>query len=338
MHFGRRALFGLWITAMLLGGCQSASNTVDKQVSGNAEENNAQESVESVAGKETAEDKKDGPEEEAEPSSEDSVIAGEVIEEQSFSAVLEPAGQFAFIASQELSAEGFPTYHFYLKNEQGKLTELTYSIYDWELPGPADLKAVAFRDVNQDGKKDILVIIDRITGAGKMGAIPYSTVVTFTQQEAGFTYDAAIVEAIKEANIYRQITVDQVMALAESGFASNADQAWASLAPGVYELEGSNEWAGSVIEIKNRRADQISLNLDAFSVRGGEEGLKQGNVNLGELSGEAFRSEGDMVFKDESFELWLSLISPNELYVWDNGEPYFGAGVYVGGIYALKKD
>lgn len=45
-----------------------------------------------------------------------------------------------------------------------------------------------------------------------------------------------------------------------------------------------------------------------------------------------------MRFKDEPFELWLSLISPNVLYVWDNGEPYFGAGVYVGGIYALKKD
>lgn len=329
MAIGIRTLSILLLAAGLLGGCQEDSGSESSPENRNA--------AEVIKVQDERDEVKDEVEDEVEPAvSQDATIAGEVIENQSFTVTLEPAGEFDFITSQEASQSERPLYHFYLKNQKG-LTELKY---DWNDMGYAELKAVAFRDVNQDDQKDILAIIDHTTGAGRMGTIPYSTVIVFVQRENGFEFDASLGEAIIEANAYRQITVDQTMELVHSGFESNADIAWESLNPGAYQLEGSSEMGGSVITITEARADRMSFALDAFSVRGGEEGLKQGNVNIGHIeSAEAIRSYHEMLFKDEAFELSLSLISPDVLYagVRDESGAYFGHGVYVEGIYTMEK-
>lgn len=310
MAFGKWILSVLLLMSLLLGGCQTERSSQSSQQA----------------------------EAEAEPAvSADIAIVGEVIDDQSFSVALEPAGELEFLSSKETSESGRPVYHFYLKDENAVLTELKY---DWLDEGYAELKAVAFRDVNRDGKKDILAIIDQTTGIGRMGTIPYSSVLVFVQGDASFEYEASIAAAIEEANAYRQITVDQAMEIVQSGFESNADKAWESLTPGAYELEGSSEWGGSVITIAEAHADKLRFELDAFSVRGGEEGLEEGNVNIGNIpESEAFRSYEDMLFQDDDveFELSLSLISPDVLHVWDNGDAYFGYGVIAEGVYTLKK-
>lgn len=260
-------------------------------------------------------------------------IVGVPIDDQSFSSVsFEKLGDVRFITTGE-NRDGKNRLRFYVASAKGT-TELTYEPADPD--AYYEMKAVAFKDADADGLKDIVIIADYTTGFGRMGAIPVSQVLIYTQMDEGFAENASLEERIASASPYRMLTVSAALALVNADAESAASEAWAQLPPGEYRIEGADEYDGSTLTIEQAAADAIVFSLEAFHVVGGEEGVKNGNVHVGNLDHvTATLAGGEMVYKDKDadYELALSLLSPGQLYLHGQGEPIYGANVNVDGPY-----
>jgi hypothetical protein len=258
-------------------------------------------------------------------------ILGEKRKEHSFKVSFENLGELEFITTEEkIDSRMRP--HFYIKGET--VTELMF-----ELESPESyytVSAVSFRDVSGDGKKDILVIADYVTGFGYMGAIPVSQVVIFKQTDSGFTRDSALEDKAQAGIPYRMVTVQDVLTGLNTAPEDSLIKAWMGLVSKEYASEGSNELAGSSLTIHSVSRDGVVFSLDAHYAST-KEALEMGAVNIGTIkSGKAVPSYSDMIYKDGEFELSLYLISNTDIYVRDNGKPYFGLNVSANGIYSPK--
>ena len=259
-------------------------------------------------------------------------IVGTTLEEQSFKVDFENFGESRFITTIE-TVDDKDRLHFYFQKGDA-VTELSY-----ELESPDSFysaSAVAFRDVNDDGKKDILVIADYMTGIGYMGAIPISQLIVFKQTESGFTEDLATRDKALAGVPYRILTVQDVMTGLKTDPEDSLANAWQRLRPGDYILEGSNDLASSTLSIHKSSGKELAFSLDAWYASS-QEAAEQGGIHIGTIeSGIAAPSGEEMIFKDGDFELSFYLISNHDLYVRDNGEAYFGHNVNVTGSYSPK--
>jgi hypothetical protein len=121
----------------------------------------------------------------------------EIIENQSFEVELEKWGKVKFVTAT-LAANPFPKLVFFLTDDKGTVL---YSFSDFvEYPGwlLSEARAVAFRDVNKDGLKDIIIIADYMTGVGKNGAIPFHHSKIYFQKEKRFVCIPELDEKINE--------------------------------------------------------------------------------------------------------------------------------------------
>lgn len=258
-------------------------------------------------------------------------IIGDSLKDHSFQVNFENFGESEFISTAEKANGKRP--HFYFKKGDS-VTELKY-----EPESPESfysVSAVSFRDVSGDGKKDIIVIVDYTTGFGYMGAIPASQLIIFIQTKSGFIEDHSIEDRARSGVPYRILTIPDVMIGLKTDPKESVANAWQRLHLGTFVQEGSGELAGSTLTIKKASGDGLLFSLDAFYAPN-KEALKQGGVNIGTIeSGKATPSNADMIFKDGKYELSFYMISSTDLYVRDNGEPYFGHNVNVNGIYSPK--
>ncbi len=77
--------------------------------------------------------------------------------------------------------------------------------------------AVAFRDINDDGKDDIIIIINYITGAGPQGVIPRPTVRIYLAGENEF-YLAEDIEAdVTQHILEKDMTIDNICNFLQCG-------------------------------------------------------------------------------------------------------------------------
>lgn len=259
-------------------------------------------------------------------------IIGTPINNQSFASVpFEKVGNSEFISTIE-KIDNKDRLHFYVKSPTTE-TELKY-----EPASPNsfyEMKAVAFKDVNADGWKDILIIADYTTGFGNMGAIPVSQLLIFTQTASGFAESKSLEEHVYSASPYRVLNIGTVLDLLKTDAKSGFSQAWSKLPLGAYDLDGSNKYRGSTVTIEKVNGEFITFSLSAFVVNGGDEGVEKGNVNIGDLkSVTANRSGSEMIYRDGDYELSISLISTEDFYLRDNGKPQFGLNVNVNGAYS----
>src|SRR5690606_11720876 len=75
---------------------------------------------------------------------------------------------------------------FYLSDNKGDiLYEFPY-FYGNDWPMFYDLKAISFKDVNDDGLEDILVIAEYISGVGEDGTIPIPVGSIYFQKDNNF--------------------------------------------------------------------------------------------------------------------------------------------------------
>ncbi|TYP74715.1 hypothetical protein [Paenibacillus methanolicus] len=266
------------------------------------------------------------------PAQASDAIVGETVKEQSFPVEFELAGESEFITTAE-DVDGRPKLHFYVKKADA-VTELAY---EPESPGAYySVAAVAFRDVSGDDRKDIIILMEYVTGAGQMGTVPVSQLLLYKQTESGFVQDQALQEKARAGVPYRILTIQDVMTGLATEPSDSVPNAWKKLKSGDYELEGSDELQGSTVTVEKVAADRLQFRLDAFYAAD-EEAAERGGVNIGNIeSGEATISGEDMVFRDGEFELTISLIANNKLYVSDNGVGYFGHNVWVHGEYERK--
>jgi hypothetical protein len=260
------------------------------------------------------------------------LIIGDPLKEQSFEISFESLGESRFITTEE-KVGGMKRPHFYIVNGE-TVKELQLKL---ESPDSYyDVSAVSFRDVSDDGKKDIIIIADYTTGFGYMGAIPISQVIIFRQTESGFIQDHIIEQKAHAGVPYRVLTIQDVMTGLKTNPKDSVFNAWKRVESKEFILEGSGELHGSTLTIQEVTRDGLLFRLDAFYAHS-KEALDNGGVNTGMIeSGKAIASYSDMIFKDGEYELSLYMIDHSSLYVRDNGQPYFGHNVNVNGIYSLK--
>lgn len=105
-----------------------------------------------------------------------------IIEEQSFQ--LPYNNKVRFISSFK-NTDSIANVNFYLANRNGLVTYEFPIHYANEFGYIDEVVAVSFQDVDEDNKKDIIVICSVMSGVGKNGAIPFYVPDIYFQQEYG---------------------------------------------------------------------------------------------------------------------------------------------------------
>ncbi len=137
------------------------------------------------------------------PSSTEIVPRGDLVPEQSFTVDFAGYGRVTFATYHDLDNSP-PNVHFYLLRD-GKVIHELPDFYGNQLWAFDEVDAVAFRDVNGDGLKDILIIAEYITGAGPGGAEPFRVIDVFFRGESGFYREEAISELLNNSENYSRL-------------------------------------------------------------------------------------------------------------------------------------
>lgn len=108
-----------------------------------------------------------------------------IIKDQSFWIMLKNWGKVKFISGEKL-IDGKVRLYCYLIDKRGIVL---YKFSDFkENDGPMfyKIRAIAFKDVNNDNLKDIIVIAEYVTGVGETGRIPFPVCKIYIQKEKKF--------------------------------------------------------------------------------------------------------------------------------------------------------
>lgn len=147
------------------------------------------------------------PEYQARPEDYDSMeyINKYMISEQSFDVFLDDWGEVTFVSCKPSPDEAFwKDASFYLIRDEQVLYKFPYRFENNSTQGFTRLfdsvGAVAFRDINNDQKDDIIIIINYVTGAGPQGMLPRPEARIFIAEDNGFALAEDLMSEI-EANI-----------------------------------------------------------------------------------------------------------------------------------------
>lgn len=132
-------------------------------------------------------------------------ISKYMIQEQSFDVFLDAWGEVTFVSCKPSSDEDFwKDASFYLIRDEQVLYKFPYRFENNSTQGFTRLfdsvGAVAFRDINNDQKDDIIIIINYVTGAGPQGMLPRPEARIFIAEDNGFALAEDLMSEI-EANI-----------------------------------------------------------------------------------------------------------------------------------------
>lgn len=131
-----------------------------------------------------------------------------VMQEQSFDVELDSWGKVRFVSCRPNKADDFEDAYFYIVEDNKVIYTLPY-YYNSNIRSNgvfADVTAVAFRDINEDGTDDIIIIITYNTGAGPQGMLPFSEARLFIADDKKFTLDRKLTDTINEGNANMDIT------------------------------------------------------------------------------------------------------------------------------------
>lgn len=70
--------------------------------------------------------------------------------------------------------------------------------------------AVAFRDVNNDGKKDIIIICYYFSGAGPTGMVPRPDIRIFLAEENEFNLAEDIMANVEQNMVEKDMTIESI--------------------------------------------------------------------------------------------------------------------------------
>ncbi|MDP1510422.1 DUF4163 domain-containing protein [Paenibacillus ottowii] len=123
----------------------------------------------------------------------------EIEESQSFQTTFEGFGKVRFVSTQAKKDE-IPKNYFFLLDDQERVVYSFPDMYgnEWWYADEG-IEAVAFRDVNKDGLKDIIIIAYYETGTGPDGAKPFPIAdIYFQKKNKTFTTIPALDEALND--------------------------------------------------------------------------------------------------------------------------------------------
>lgn len=130
----------------------------------------------------------------------DSLDADRIIEEQSFQVELNDWGEVRFVSYEPAHSAANPRADvtFYLLEEDEVVYQFPYiGTGDMSDHGLYyDVKFVLFTDTNTDGKDDVVIGAEYMTGAGPQGAIPHTVVRIYEDNGSHFTYNEELSDEI----------------------------------------------------------------------------------------------------------------------------------------------
>lgn len=156
-------------------------------------------SFELIREKEDIEDKENIPEENSSDHVQDKLDEERIIEEQSFQIELNDWGEVRFVPYEPTPSERVhEDVTFYLLKDDEILYQFPYISkrptngmgYFW------DVKFVMFTDTNADGKEDVVIGAEYMTGAGPQGAVPHVAVRIYEECGDYFTYNEELSDKI----------------------------------------------------------------------------------------------------------------------------------------------
>lgn len=122
----------------------------------------------------------------------------ELTKDQTFMVDLNSWGNVKFVSGKLTGGDHIPV-EFYLTNEEG---DILYN-FNAVLPYSVDVKAVSFQDVNKDGLKDIIIIVEDNYG-GESGE-PLAAVY-LQEADGSFTYDNELNQEINDSGSNNDIS------------------------------------------------------------------------------------------------------------------------------------
>lgn len=156
-------------------------------------------SFELIREKEDIEDKENIPEEISSDHAQDKLDEERIIEEQSFQIELNDWGEVRFVSYEPAPSERVhEDVTFYLLKDDEILYQFPY-ISKRPINGMGyfgDVKFVMFTDTNADGKEDVVIGAEYMTGAGPQGAVPHVAVRIYEDCGDYFTYNEELSDKI----------------------------------------------------------------------------------------------------------------------------------------------
>lgn len=131
-----------------------------------------------------------------------------MIPEQSFDIVLDGWGEVTFVSCKPLSWRSYRETPFFLVEDD----QILYKFPTQNGSGGMfdSVGAVAFRDINDDGKDDIIIIINYFTGAGPQGMIPRPAVRIYLAGENEFYIAEDMEEDVAQHIMEKDMTIDNI--------------------------------------------------------------------------------------------------------------------------------
>lgn len=123
-----------------------------------------------------------------------------IIEEQSFQVELNDWGKVRFVSYKPDPSEMYGDVTFYLLKDKEILYQFPY-IGEGHSSGYGhywDVKFVMFMDTNDDGKEDIVIGPEYMTGAGPQGAVPHTEVRIYEDCRDYFVYNEELSDKIND--------------------------------------------------------------------------------------------------------------------------------------------
>ncbi len=211
-----KAILGIVAALMLLVGCegqeiQKRTEPEDSDTASQLQQNIKEEGISDEISPEQSEESKQLElpeqadqsketerllEEESDDRVQNKLDVDRIIEEQSFQVELNDWGGVRFVSYEPASSERdlCEDVTFYLLKDEEILYQFPY-IGEEHTSGYGfywDVKFVMFTDTNDDGKEDVVIGAEYMTGIGPQGAIPYTVVRIYEDYGDYFTYNKGL--------------------------------------------------------------------------------------------------------------------------------------------------
>ena len=153
-------------------------------------------------------------EEELQDSVQTSLEQERIIQEQSFSVDLNEWGNVEFVSYKPVRGVDLYDVSFYLVKDDQVIYEFPYYCEDNNSGNYFGLfytvDAVGFRDLNNDGKDDIIIVISYVSGVGPEGAVPRPHARIFLAEEKGFYVAEDMMTDVSDHIAGEDLTIDNV--------------------------------------------------------------------------------------------------------------------------------
>lgn len=153
-------------------------------------------------------------EEDQQDSAQASLEQERIIQDQSFTVDLNEWGNVEFVSYKPVRGVDLYDVSFYLVKDDQVIYEFPYYCEDNNSGNYFGLfysvDAVGFRDLNNDGKDDVIIIISYITGAGPEGAVPRPHTRIFLAEERGFYVAEDMMTDVSDHIEKKDLTVNNV--------------------------------------------------------------------------------------------------------------------------------